>query len=587
MNAPLQTSVFISYSRKQFYFAESLALHLQKRQVRVWFDFHQLQPSVDWRNSILSAIEACSCLVLVASRDALTSPYVRDEWIKAQSSGKSIYIALFEPVSLPPDLLAAAVIDFRKGFDRGVERLVGCLYGSFFADPAPKPNALGLPLRLPFTVMLPALTLVYSGAVLVLIPLTQIIFSDQDVNVGSVLGACCGLLLLWIAWRYMQRKFTERLLGLTLILLMLGSFMIGSVTLNSGSVPRMRGSPVVGIALMLSAAGALVSITMLQKEDMLRWYPTGEASHWLRATTQGSLMPSSPDQAAARAPTYRLHYAPPDERFAKRIGKILRREGYVEVVDQDTPPDYPILLLSDFTLKQDIAALEQTYDRLVCIVISNVPTSDEWSKLKRYQWIDHRAASNARLHDWLSQLAVGQSEFKLSLLPESFQYRVIPRSVQSALFFLRLLASLDLTLGLLTALGLLGIHPTVALRTLPGLLLLPVGVALFALSDAFANRRVGIKRDLFVSILVSAALIIAGLQTVTQQRAVGIELAVVLLLLLLHSWVIWRTWLPLTSPAEPRLGWKALIQSIRWGTAINFVIVQIAVLLVIFLGMAA
>ena len=40
--------VFISYSRKGFYFAESLAFHLQHSSVLVWLDAKDLEPGADW-----------------------------------------------------------------------------------------------------------------------------------------------------------------------------------------------------------------------------------------------------------------------------------------------------------------------------------------------------------------------------------------------------------------------------------------------------------------------------------------------------------------------------------------------------------
>ena len=45
MTAPFY---FISYSRSQLYFAESVAVELERMKVDVWFDLQQLKTGEDW-----------------------------------------------------------------------------------------------------------------------------------------------------------------------------------------------------------------------------------------------------------------------------------------------------------------------------------------------------------------------------------------------------------------------------------------------------------------------------------------------------------------------------------------------------------
>ncbi len=68
--------VFISYARKQFYFAESLMLSLQQKNITTWFDAQCLLPSSPWRQTLQEGLDSCTALVLVASRAALSSEYV-------------------------------------------------------------------------------------------------------------------------------------------------------------------------------------------------------------------------------------------------------------------------------------------------------------------------------------------------------------------------------------------------------------------------------------------------------------------------------------------------------------------------------
>src|SRR5215510_3282208 len=52
--------VFIRYSRKDYYFAESLTFSLIQRDVAAWLDVKDLQPGVDWEERLQSAIDNAS-----------------------------------------------------------------------------------------------------------------------------------------------------------------------------------------------------------------------------------------------------------------------------------------------------------------------------------------------------------------------------------------------------------------------------------------------------------------------------------------------------------------------------------------------
>jgi hypothetical protein len=107
--------LFMSYSRRELYFAEYLSLHLQKAGIPVWFDMQQLEPGVNWRLDIEKGLQACQSLILVASESALSSPYVELEWRRALDDNKPVYVVLFEGVELPSLLVdKGTLIDFRR-----------------------------------------------------------------------------------------------------------------------------------------------------------------------------------------------------------------------------------------------------------------------------------------------------------------------------------------------------------------------------------------------------------------------------------------------------------------------------------------
>ncbi len=116
--------IFLSYSRREFYFAESLALNLQKKSIPLWFDVWALAPGIEWEIDIKNGLDTCDALVLIASSASLASPYVQREWKHALRNRKPVYIALFENVKLPEALQhSATIIDFRAKFERGVDLL--------------------------------------------------------------------------------------------------------------------------------------------------------------------------------------------------------------------------------------------------------------------------------------------------------------------------------------------------------------------------------------------------------------------------------------------------------------------------------
>ncbi|MEU4578693.1 toll/interleukin-1 receptor domain-containing protein [Nonomuraea sp. NPDC023979] len=144
--------VFLSYSRRQFYFAESLMLRLERNAISVWFDTRRIQAGVDWRKSMDQGLSTCTSLVVVASRDALASQDVNYEWRTALACGKRIYVVLFEAVELPPELSreAVAIIDMRTRFEPKAMTLVNLLVQPrHYRDKAATGNALRLPLRQP------------------------------------------------------------------------------------------------------------------------------------------------------------------------------------------------------------------------------------------------------------------------------------------------------------------------------------------------------------------------------------------------------------------------------------------------------
>ena len=120
-------AVFISYSRNDFYFAESLAFHLDREGIPTWLDANHLAPGGDWAAEIDRALDEAQTVVLVLTPDSMRSEYVRREWQRALAHGDRLILALFRSCKLPPELQHARRVDFRGAFRPGLRRLTQLL----------------------------------------------------------------------------------------------------------------------------------------------------------------------------------------------------------------------------------------------------------------------------------------------------------------------------------------------------------------------------------------------------------------------------------------------------------------------------
>jgi hypothetical protein len=215
----MKDQIFVSYSRDQLYYAESVAHTLQEQNFHIWFDLQQLAPGTTWADEIESGLREASRIILIASRSSLRSPYVAIEWMHALETGKPVYIVLFEEVEfktftaelngetmrVPLEALqgkAQAIIDGRGNFRKSMQRLGESLAGTaIHKDPVPSVNRFRIPRRLPLPVAFIAGTM--AALTLLTLVLTFTIFSTflPMTLVGIIATAHCGLQ----TWEFLQR----------------------------------------------------------------------------------------------------------------------------------------------------------------------------------------------------------------------------------------------------------------------------------------------------------------------------------------------------------------------------------------------
>lgn len=90
---------FISYSRKDKLFAESLQKGLQNRQYEIWIDWKNIPVSVSWLEEIYNAIERSDIFLFIISADSVSSDMCKLELSQAIKLNKRIVPILFKDVS--------------------------------------------------------------------------------------------------------------------------------------------------------------------------------------------------------------------------------------------------------------------------------------------------------------------------------------------------------------------------------------------------------------------------------------------------------------------------------------------------------
>ncbi len=121
-------SFFISYSRRNSYFVDRLAIELETRNILAWVDQRPIESTQPWKDILREAIELCDSMVLVLSPDALLSPQVRMEYCYALDINKPfIGIEYQECAGLPSELQHIRHISYTADTKQGWQELLSIL----------------------------------------------------------------------------------------------------------------------------------------------------------------------------------------------------------------------------------------------------------------------------------------------------------------------------------------------------------------------------------------------------------------------------------------------------------------------------
>jgi len=367
-------SVFVSYSRSDYYFAESLSFHLCRLGQQAWMDVKDLVPGAQWEASLLEAVERCDAFVLVASPAALASDNVRNEWQRALVAGKRIVLlGWFRRVRLPSELQGCEWIDFRGRFNPALQRLVATLSADAPATHASVAPAGPYPGRGPWLPpavlgMLIALAAPIVGYALAVAPeVARNDFEDLGLGLGRVgdvvLFAAFTLALVW----GLCLSLVQRRMGMTRLMVCLG-FVAAPFLLTTWKLARHGAAglqdmpPLVAQAMLqhqplawaLAALplAAMAALWWWRPGGLLRWMPTGKgwASYRIVAAPQARLQVSDAAHTLAGIRPFHIVHDIPDRPMAERLRDELLRLGSALAQADDTRATTVVLLSNQSSL---------------------------------------------------------------------------------------------------------------------------------------------------------------------------------------------------------------------------------------------
>jgi hypothetical protein len=571
--------VFVSYSRSDFYFAEQLAVALRRRGLDAWFDVHELSLGSDWSASIDRAIEESDVFVLVASRAALESAYVRHERELAARLGTSQVAVLAGRVTA----LELPTYDLRSSFARGVDKLVRDLA-------AGRPTGARPRLRLPIpgaaalVALAPAVAIVFAAALGV-----QFFHdvsghsTDLRPKAGTAyLVAVASLALAaglpaYTLWSFLRRRIAWRwLLGgfLTMPLVALLSIpTVGQAASYLSSDPilialgvtedQVPGAAPALLLVLLAVVCIAAAIATEFSAGACRYLRTGIAPRRVRTRHTGVVPRPIDDQNVAHS--FRLIAADDDARVGDEVRQSLAAAGLREVAGDF---DRDVVVLSDRTPTSWLSRGDLRHPIAVAATSFSLPVR---GVLERFQWVDYRARRKATLQALARDLTAtpGSTHSRAGGapdIPERLQLPRVPVGVAVAewtLFSAGLLAAT--VSAYVAALWAFTDRPA---DLWPSLACVAVTPAFVVLGRLVRRRRITPLRLVGASILGWAAMIALGLDGTLQAMypsydagllSIGtVVYAVLFAAVLAITWRSLGRWLPdrrWVEPAAPTLGY--------------------------------
>jgi hypothetical protein len=142
----MASKLFISYSRKDEYFARALAVDLEESGAEIWIDVDDIPVGSRWSAAIQQGLRESQVMLLIISQDAMSSRNVEDEWNYFLDKHKPIVILYWRSCEPHFQLWRAPRIEFRPHkaeYPAAFAQLVGLLrqYDLFLTPPKELPSS--------------------------------------------------------------------------------------------------------------------------------------------------------------------------------------------------------------------------------------------------------------------------------------------------------------------------------------------------------------------------------------------------------------------------------------------------------------
>jgi hypothetical protein len=411
--------VFISYSRRDFYAAEQVVTTLRRDGIDPWLDVERLASGANWNASIERAIDSADAFVLLASRSAVDSSHVRDEWRRARLSGTPIYVAIVQNIDMPAELSDRPTVDLRSRFDSGMVSLSRALVDPTSHLPISPPATMRWSIQVALVAV--ALGLVFCAGLgcVVLAALTVMNYGAEwlrSETVGNavdqwpaVVGICLVsfsfLLYLGSTLRaFVTRSFAYRSLWITLLGGALFVNVLGNVTSSLADFLAHGGNLVLSFtsgsnnflafratAILVLLPVSLVALTLLIRSPaLLRWLPTGEAPFRMRQRVLDQTVGYGA-KADTAAGTFAVRSIEADQVVADDLRRTFQAAGLTEAAE----PDISLVIVSNMT-PLDWLKHSLSHPGALAVLATSARIPREVTELRR-QWVDYRDGDRVKM----------------------------------------------------------------------------------------------------------------------------------------------------------------------------------------------
>jgi hypothetical protein len=419
----MQSSLFLSYSRRELPFVNDLAFKLEKLEHETWLDYRSLIPGKAWKEQILNAISKSDVFLLIVSKASIASKNVEMEWREAITQNKRIILIVFEAVKLPSELQGYEWVDFRNSFSPSFKTLTKQLSETKNQlHPPPQegfraPAIVWLSFCVATLLSILSLTTVWTLYLpYYLVPLPYRILK-RDFDFNHVQGATCML---------------------PFFLLFTVAFLFSTENYDSGAL----GANVFSILTLLSIPVSILFLLLLGSPGLQRWGKPVASRPKFRNPYK------VPTTQAEQTVAYHIDYATQDTRYARLIMKVFGQYGH-QLVENENDAQVALVLVSSFKQTTDLNPEE----RVVYPVLLQGASSID-PRLKMIQWIDfRRGIKNIKQFSLL--LGEPTKLLKAIGVPPSSQQVVLPAAVQWLEYLLTFL-SMNL-LGIMLLISILDI----------------------------------------------------------------------------------------------------------------------------------